>query len=98
MKKIFIISLTVIGLGFVSCQKENIAPNSSNNLELPAWENARAGGDEEGSEGGDENTIGAITDPNEDQDAPPITDPNDDQDKTKEGRGDVLPQDSQGRD
>jgi hypothetical protein len=46
-------------------------------------ESARTGGDDEGSEGGDDNTIGAITDPNEDQDAPPITDPNDDQDKIK---------------
>tara|TARA_B110000459_G_C16614019_1_gene497770 strand:- start:3149 stop:3403 length:255 start_codon:yes stop_codon:yes gene_type:complete len=83
MKNIFIILLTVIGLGFVSCQKENIAPNSSDSLEFPSLESARTVGDDEGSEGGDDNTIGAITDPNEDQDAPPITDPNDDQDKIK---------------
>lgn len=79
MKRIIIISLTVIGLGFVSCQKENIAPNSSDSVELPTWESARSGDDDDDSEGGDD-TIGAITDPNEDQDAPPITDPNDDQD------------------
>ncbi|NRA13389.1 MAG: hypothetical protein HRT57_15700 [Crocinitomicaceae bacterium] len=78
MKKIIIISLTVIGLGFVSCQKENIEPNSAESLVVPAWEqSARSGGDD-GSEG-DCDVIGAITDPNDDQDGP-ITDPNDDQD------------------
>lgn len=78
MKKIIIISLTVIGLGFVSCQKENITPSSSDSLTLPSWENARTGDDEDNPEGGDD-TIGAVTDPNEDQDGP-ITDPNEDQD------------------
>ncbi|MFT6244152.1 MAG: hypothetical protein ACJA0U_002572 [Salibacteraceae bacterium] len=87
MKKILIISLTVIGLGFVSCQKENITPGSAESPELPTWENAR-GIDEDDSEGGDDDfTIGAITDPNDDDgppsDEPPITDPNDDSGKTK---------------
>lgn len=83
MKKIIIISLTVIGLGFVSCQKETITQNSTDSSEIPAWEeNARLGGEDipEGDDDDGDVKIIVITDPNEDQDGPPITDPNEDQD------------------
>ncbi len=83
MKKIIIISLTVIGLGFVSCQKETITQNSTDSTEVPVWEeSARLGGEDtpEGDDDDDDVKIIDITDPNEDQDGPPITDPNEDQD------------------
>ena len=82
MKKLLIISIAVLGLGIVSCQKQEIAPNTDD-LELPVWEeNARIG--DGGDNGSDDGTIGEITDPNNENDEPP----SDDDNKTRDGDGD----------
>jgi hypothetical protein len=67
MKRIFIISLVVIGLGFVSCQKQEISPNSNDNLEVPAWSNAR---ESDPVDTNNDDDVGGITDPNDDNDPP----------------------------
>ncbi len=38
MKKVFYISAVILGLGFVSCQKQEIAP--AQELEAPLWQDA----------------------------------------------------------
>ena len=82
MKKLLIISIAVLGLGIVSCQKQEIAPNTSD-LEVPVWEeSARIGDDDDDDD--DDGTIGEITDPNHENDDPP----SDDNNKTKDGEGD----------
>jgi hypothetical protein len=72
MKKLTIIALALLGLGVVSCQKEDIRPNSANNVSVPVWEednnNARLGESNEGSTE-DPGTPGEITDPEEEEDA-----------------------------
>lgn len=83
MKKLVIISLAVFGLGIVSCQKQDIAPNSGETMELPVWEESARHGDSDASDDNEGGGIGAITDPNDENDNP-ITDPNDDNGKTKD--------------
>ena len=71
MKKLLIISLVVLGLGIVSCQKQEITPISGE-VELPVWEqNTRGGSDIDNDD--DDGVIGEITDPNDENDDP-ITD------------------------
>ena len=86
MKKLVIISLAVFGLGIVSCQKQDITPNSGEGMELPVWEESARHGDSDASSGTEGGDIGAITDPNDENDNP-ITDPNDDNNKTKNDKG-----------
>ena len=81
MKKLLIISIAVLGLGIVSCQKQEIAPNTSD-LEVPVWEESARIGDDDDDD--DDGTIGEITDPNHENDDPP----SDDNNKTKDGEGD----------
>lgn len=38
MKKVFYISAVVLGLGFVSCQKQEVTPTQE--LEAPVWQDA----------------------------------------------------------
>ena len=70
MKKIFIISIAIFGLGIVSCQKQEIAPNSGE-VTLPEWEESARIGDNDNDDDG-RGTVGGITDPfdeNDDTDA-----------------------------
>jgi hypothetical protein len=49
MKRIVYIGFVIIGLTFVSCQKEDVRPNSDRSLDAPAWD---CGGTEKSSEDG----------------------------------------------
>lgn len=70
MKKLIIISLAILGLGVVSCQKEVLTPNTGSEMEIPVWEdNARVGVDS-GIDDDDDVVIGGITDPNDENDEP----------------------------
>lgn len=80
MKKIIYISAITLGLGFVSCQKQDVTPNAQE-LEAPSWESVTNGGENERggvpstpdvptSTNGDGKGSGVeITDPNMDPDA-----------------------------
>lgn len=69
MKKLLIISLAIVGLGFVSCQKEELTQNSGSGMELPVWEDGARVGDGNDDNGLDGNVEG-ITDPNDENDGP----------------------------
>lgn len=80
-----------MGLGIVSCQKQEIAPNTDEGIEIPVWEeSARIGEDDVVVDDGG-GIGGEITDPNEDNDdnADPDSDPNGEGDngKTKKRKG-----------
>lgn len=74
MKKVFYISAVILGLGFVSCQKQELAP--AQELEAPEWEefdsgtSARGAADDNGSPTDNGGTVidDGITDPNGDPD------------------------------
>jgi hypothetical protein len=79
VKKIVYISALLLGLVFVSCQKEEVVPRSQD-MTVPVWqgENARGGSNDSGGAGTDisdedgKGTLkgdGEITDPNLDPDA-----------------------------
>lgn len=81
MKKVFYISAVILGLAFVSCQKQE--PTPAQELEMPEWqeapdtsENARSSNSNNNSDarvGANDNGLptgsdGEITDPNSDPD------------------------------
>ncbi|GAB5416526.1 MAG: hypothetical protein Crog4KO_08880 [Crocinitomicaceae bacterium] len=77
MKKVIYISAIVLGLGFVSCQKQEIAP-ASQEMEAPIWQDGAREGDgstgspidtSNGTEDGSIMDDTEITDPNLDPDA-----------------------------
>ena len=78
MNRILYISIAIIGLVLVSCSKQEIAPNSTNTLEVPTWSDERSTESEGDDTHVDDPTIddandngnddGAITDPNNDPD------------------------------
>lgn len=68
MKKVIYISTIVLGLGFVSCQKQEVAP-SSQEMEVPVWQNGAR-------EGCDDPSTPVINDDGSIIDDTDITDPN----------------------
>ncbi len=73
MKKVIYIALVGAGLFTVSCSKQNIKPNTSDEATaLPVWRSAAPGAttatDENSGDGGVLTSDGAITDPNSDKD------------------------------
>lgn len=76
MKKVFYISAILLGLGFVSCQKEDVAPTAQD-MEAPVWQDAaressgNAGTPVDTGAGDDGSIVNDvdITDPNADPDA-----------------------------
>jgi len=84
LKKVFYISAIILGLGFVSCQKQDVTPNSQE-ADAPEWqdvfegsENARGSGS--GSEGDGTGMDPGTTDPPVLEEDGDITDPEHDDD------------------
>ena len=73
MSKIFYISAIIIGLGFISCNKQNRCPNDEDDRQAPSWDCT----DKSVNDEGDITIDGNIDDGN------PITDPNNDPDGKK---------------
>ena len=63
-----------MGFVLVSCDKQEIVPNSTNTVEVPTWDNERSSVSEDDDTGIEDPTIddgnddGTITDPNNDPD------------------------------
>jgi len=71
MKRIVYIGFVIIGLTFVSCQKEDVRPNSDRSLDAPAWDCGGERSSEDGLRDGDDDGR-----PNVDPGGDGIVDPN----------------------
>jgi hypothetical protein len=67
MKRVVFLALVLLGLGVVSCNKENIRPIASDNEGVPVWKSSTPAPTT--SVGTTDSTVGqGITDPNNDED------------------------------
>lgn len=64
MRKLVLIGIAFFGMMIVSCEKQDIQPNTANESATPEWRKTS-----DDTHGGDVVTVGGgITDPNDDED------------------------------
>lgn len=76
MKKLILFIVLGLGLGFVSCEKQEIRPTTNSVSDAPSWEQsispcnspAATSGTTSNPTGSDDPDGGGITDPNDDED------------------------------